>query len=550
MPSIQNHERQRIFWKQKATVTALGLTCAFSFACASPVGDHPEFDMSRELSELDVVDCIVEGAVRQIGRTFAYQEQPRMARVAEFECASMGGTFVAYDATRPDEMMDKWLSFAEGGDVEAQHRLGLLYEGAMGAEPDYKKAVYWYGQAVESGHRGAMSSLSVLYGKGLGVEKDVIKALNLYREASGLEGDSLMLSSTAYAEIETAKGDLTDEISLLTTQREALASQVASLSRSSASRDASSAKKVKALQSLVADLNQKVAKKEEVLVAMPSYRLLQRDGSSRVTEFDFPDLPTKKLGKRTVGQYFALVIGNTKYENMPDLQTPKNDAEVIAQLLTNRFGFSTQLLLDANEEEIKRAIHKLNGVAGERDNILLYFAGHGYRKKGTDSARLNGYWLPTNADQDQDVNWVDNWWVTNHLDASIAKRALVIADSCYGGVFSTDLPIGPVTQLAPLSEADFEKKLERKSRFVLASGGEQPVLDATGSGSEHSVFAGALIEVLKQSDGPMSVVELYGRVFDRMYDALKSTGIKQEPELRVIRAAGHQSEGDFFFVAN
>lgn len=550
MQNTQSDEEARSCWKRKAALTALGLTCALSFGCASAVSDHADFDISRELSELDVVDCIVEGAVRQVGRSFAYQEQPRMARVTEFECASMGGTFVAYDATRPDEMMEKWLSFAEGGDVDAQHRLGLLYEGAMGSDPNYEKAAYWYGQAVASGHRGAMSSLSVLYEKGLGVEKNVIKALNLYREASGLDGDSLMLSSTAYSEIEAAKGDLADEITMLTTQREALSAQVASLSRSSASRDAASAKKVKALQSLVADLNQKVTKKEEVLVAMPSYRLLQRDKSSRVTEFDFPDLPTKKLGERTVGQYYALVIGNTKYQNMPDLQTPKNDAEVIAQLLTDRFGFSTQLLLDADEEEIKRAIHKLNGVASERDNILLYFAGHGHRKKGTDRARLSGYWLPTNADQDQDVNWVDNWWVTNHLDASIARRALVIADSCYGGVFSTDLPIGPVTQLAPLSEADFAKKLERKSRFVLASGGEQPVLDATGPNSEHSVFAGALIEVLKQSDGPMSVVELYGRVFDRMYDRLKSTGIKQEPELRVIRAAGHQSEGDFFFVAN
>ncbi|MFK7895800.1 MAG: caspase family protein [Myxococcota bacterium] len=545
------NEQGRSMGKRTGVGGMVSMLCAFTFGCASPVTDHPEFDLSRELSELDVVDCVVEGAVRQVGRSFAYQEQPRMARVTEFECASMGGTFVAYDATRPDAVMEKWLSFAEGGDPDAQHRLGLLYEGAMGAAPDYKKAAYWYGQAADSGHRGAMSSLSVLYEKGLGVEKDVLKALNLYRESSGLSGDSLMLSSTAYAEIEEAKGELTDEIGMLRTQREALTAQVSALTRSSASRDAASAKKVKALQSLVSDLNQKVSKKEEVLVAMPSYRLLQRDANpSRVTEFDFPKLPTKKLGKRTVGQFYALVIGNTKYEKMPDLQTPRNDAEVIASLLTNRFGFSTQLLLDANEEEIKRAIHKLNGVAGEKDNILLYFAGHGHRKKGTDRARLNGYWLPTNADQDQDVNWVDNWWVTNHLDTSIAKRALVIADSCYGGVFSTDLPIGPVTQLPPLGEADFEKKLERKSRFVLASGGEQPVLDATGPGSEHSVFAGALIEVLQQSEGPMSVVELYGRVFDRMYDALKSTGIKQEPELRVIRAAGHQSEGDFFFVAN
>jgi hypothetical protein len=47
----------------------------------------------------------------------------------------------------------------------------------------------------------------------------------------------------------------------------------------------------------------------------------------------------------------------------------------------------------------------------------------------------------------------------------------------------------------------------------------------------------------------MSVIELYGRIFDRMYEGLSAVGLEQEPELRVIRAAGHQSDGDFYFVA-
>ena len=32
-------------------------------------------------------------------------------------------------------------------------------------------------------------------------------------------------------------------------------------------------------------------------------------------------------------------------------------------------------------------------------------------------------------------------------------------------------------------------------------------------------------------------------------DVMQQLDLKQEPELKVIRAAGHQSEGDFFFVA-
>ena len=111
----------------------------------------------------------------------------------------------------------------------------------------------------------------------------------------------------------------------------------------------------------------------------------------------------------------------------------------------------------------------------------------------------------------------------------------MIADSCYGGVFSSDLPLGPMAELPAIKDADLERKLERRGRFVLASGGVAPVLDQHSEGAKHSVFARAFIGVLEESEGAVSVIELYGRVFDRMYD---------------VRAAGHESEGDFFFVAN
>ena len=43
-----------------------------------------------QLSQMEVVDCIVAGSVRQMGRNFVYQEPPRMARLTQFECASLG----------------------------------------------------------------------------------------------------------------------------------------------------------------------------------------------------------------------------------------------------------------------------------------------------------------------------------------------------------------------------------------------------------------------------------------------------------------------------
>lgn len=505
----------------------------------------------RDLSELEIVECIVEGAVRQMGRNFAYQEPPRMARVTEAACAAMGGSFVLFDPAKPESAIEKWLPFAERGDADAQFRLGQIYEGVMGAEPDHARAAYWYAKGAEQGHRRSTYSLSTLYEKGLGVEKDVLRALELYRQASGLEGDRLMLSSTAAREIEAARATLGAEIAGLKTQRDALSAQVEEMRRAQAAAS-HSAQNLEALQALVDDLSVKLAEREEVLDGIPAFRMLDPNaGRTQLTRFDFPDLPQQMMRTRVVGRFYALVIGNNEYEQLEDLQTPHNDARRIAQLLTEKYGFATRLLLDANEEEIKRAIHRLNDVADEDDNVLIYFAGHGLlRGETSEPDRRKGYWLPINADAEQDVNWVDNWWVTNHLDAGKARRALVIADSCYGGVFSTDLPIGPVTELPPIGERDFERKLDRRGRFVLASGGVAPVLDATSAEAEHSVFANAFIDILENSRGSMSVIEIYGRLFDRMYEALRDTGINQEPELRVIRAAGHESEGDFFFVRN
>jgi hypothetical protein len=501
---------------------------------------------------MDIVDCTVEGAVRQIGQSFAYQEPPRMARISEFECASLGGTFVIYDPAAPNVVIEKWLPFAEGGDVSAQHRLGLLYEGVMGAEPDYTKAAHWYGQAAKAGHRESMVALSVFYEKGLGVERNLLRAIELYREASGMEADSIMFSSDAYRQIEELKGELAEEIANVSAQRDALKIQIENQKSQLAALGAEKTAQAASLSALVTQLDSQVETKKVALASLPSYRLLHRDGADRSTStrFDFPELPSQVTRDRGVGKFYALVIGNNHYDQLPNLQTAQKDAEAVSALLAENFGFSTRLLLDADEEQIKRAIYDVFRVADSTDNVLIYFAGHGHIKDVSERSRHNGFWLPTNADEDQDVNWIDNWWITNHLDTSKVRRALIIADSCYGGVFSTDLPIGPVTRLPPLADEDFNQKLKRKSRFVLASGGIAPVLDLSGPEEEHSVFAKAFIEVLEASSGTMSIVELYGRIFDRMDSTLARIGLNQEPELRIIRAAGHQSEGDFFFVRN
>ena len=72
-------------------------------------------------------------------------------------------------------------------------------------------------------------------------------------------------------------------------------------------------------------------------------------------DFKFQELPRRLMRKRAIGRFYALVIGNTQYQQLPPLKTSARDAERIADLLENKYGFATQLLIDADEEAIKRA---------------------------------------------------------------------------------------------------------------------------------------------------------------------------------------------------
>lgn len=77
------------------------------------------------------------------------------------------------------------------------------------------------------------------------------------------------------------------------------------------------------------------------------------------------------------GNYYALVIGNNDYRHWDKLQNPVNDAKEIADVLRDRFGFKVTLLLNATREQILRSLNDLRKQLTEKDNLLIYYAGHG-----------------------------------------------------------------------------------------------------------------------------------------------------------------------------
>ncbi len=77
------------------------------------------------------------------------------------------------------------------------------------------------------------------------------------------------------------------------------------------------------------------------------------------------------------GRYYALVVGINDYQHMQDLETAVNDASAVHDLLRREYGFESTLLLNASRYDVIRRLDALRAELTERDNLLVYYAGHG-----------------------------------------------------------------------------------------------------------------------------------------------------------------------------
>ena len=231
------------------------------------------------------------------------------------------------------------------------------------------------------------------------------------------------------------------------------------------------------------------------------------------------------------GNYSALIIGNDNYPYLPQLKTAQNDAKKVAETLKDKYGFKVKLLLDANRSDILLALNNLRWNLTQRDNLLIYYAGHGWLDKEADE----GYWLPVNAQKGNMLAWISNSSITASLRALKAKHVLIVADSCFSGKLARGVHIVNKTP-------GYLSRLSRKrARSVISSGGLEPVMDSGGRG-EHSVFASALLDTLRENKGIMDGAQLFNKL--RRPVMLNSD---QTPEYSDIRKAGHDG-GEFLFV--
>ncbi len=569
--------------RRLATLILCGV---FLWALAAPLlvaapGKKEGTGELRHAEDLFAVDCLLPAQVRRLGRMTQIVGPRKAIKTTAFDCRIRGGE---YTENRGDHAfaLQAWLPAAKGGDAEAQTFVGEIYEKGVGGAPDYAAAAAWYRKAAGQGSSRAAMSLGYLHEKGLGVPKDLLQAVQWYRKASGLPADMIALSGeddppvskepsaggipTAPAAPAAIPADVPvagPAITLIDPQLTGLVrgTRTVMLRGNVAERELIGRLTAPAglLSFLINDKPLEVGADGLFRISIPvspprspvALVAVDRRGQRASLDFELisgdslaPPVPTLIPSDVDWGGYYAVVIGNNNYTD-PDwnqLVTAVNDARDVAEVLRTKYGFTVRLIENATRSQLMNALEDMRETLTKKDNLIVYYAGHGTLEKDLDRA----YWIPVDGGKKRMADWISLDQITDQLELIPAKQVLLIADSCYSGKL-TRSGIGQLRQ--GMTWEDQIEALKRLSalpaRLAFTSGGVQTVSDEGGDG--HSVFAKELLHVLETNEGPLLANDLYTAVRGRVTNTAGRHRVEQVPRFSPIRNSRHAG-GDFVLV--
>jgi hypothetical protein len=231
-------------------------------------------------------------------------------------------------------------------------------------------------------------------------------------------------------------------------------------------------------------------------------------------------------------KYYAVIIAVQDYldDNITDLEEPIRDAKRVAAILKEQYTFEEEnliLLENPTKADIIGTFHGLRSRINEADNLLIFYAGHGYWDEGMKI----GYWLPSDAEKDNPVNWLPNTDLTNYLNAINSKHTLLIADACFsGGIFKTRGAFNKTNFSA------YDQIYRMNSRKAMTSGTLNEVPDK-------SVFIEYMLKRLKENKQKYLSSE-------QLFVSMKMAVINNSPNVPqygTIQNTGDEG-GEFIFV--
>jgi len=247
-----------------------------------------------------------------------------------------------------------------------------------------------------------------------------------------------------------------------------------------------------------------------------------------------------------IGNYHALIVGIDAYGEWNRLRTAVKDATVLRDVLVAQYGFKKENVVlrtngSATRDAIITDLRNLAAGLGDKDNLLIYFAGHGQ----LDDLTGDGYWIPAEGKLKNPSTWVSHSAVKNILSSEKVrgKNIVVIADSCYSGSL---LRGGP--SLLSMTQQGYRGRLLKlassRSRQVITSGGLEPVADGGRDG--HSLFAYYLLKALKDND--RDLIDLENLFHSRVWRPVSEIG-GQRPNVGRLKTPMDE-DGQFILASS
>lgn len=213
---------------------------------------------------------------------------------------------------------------------------------------------------------------------------------------------------------------------------------------------------------------------------------------------------------------YALVIGISQYETFRNLPKAATDAEAIATLLEQRDYRVTRLprkrvgenqwVIDPNKHLTQTTLNQeLKEFLRERairQEVVIYFAGHGFRVVDPLTDEQVGYWATSDA-----KSAGQNAVPFNALNTLISKSELsslvLLMDCCYAGSFLEQQSL-----LQPTQDA-----IGQKQNYCLIAACRD--FEKAREGEQHGIFTAAVLQGLSAENakqGEITSTDLFGFV--------------------------------------
>ncbi|MDX2248000.1 MAG: caspase family protein [Bacteroidia bacterium] len=233
-----------------------------------------------------------------------------------------------------------------------------------------------------------------------------------------------------------------------------------------------------------------------------------------------------------------LAIGINAYEHVGHLGNCVADTQALVSVLTEKYQFEPAQITTLYDHQATRAaiLDTLDGLSRRltaRDNLLIYFAGHGYYGEHV----KKGYLVPVDGKVESISSLIYNSQIRDYTHGMPVHHLFLVVDSCFSG----ELILRSAHEQDKTGGEIFAQRVDAfPSRWGLAAGRIEAVSD--GLIGDHSPFAKSLITFLEKNPADIfPASELVQHV-----KKITTYNASQTPVGGVLQNAGDQG-GEFVF---